>query len=189
MERHRPSTIYLLHQTSQGLRSRLEAALRPLGLTGLQYTILGLLDRHEGLSSADLSRRFFVTPQTMNPIIAGMTKRGLVARTASEANRRILRMALTAEGRDLLARSERIADAMEADALDSVPHDYLMQMRRHLRLLLRQLRLAADEDDAVAEPLQNAGLPRNAGLPKAPRSRRAAPAKDGAGKASRLERG
>ena len=31
-----------------------------------------------GLSSADLSRRFFVTPQTMNQIVAGMARRGLI---------------------------------------------------------------------------------------------------------------
>ncbi|MFN3891224.1 MAG: MarR family winged helix-turn-helix transcriptional regulator [Beijerinckiaceae bacterium] len=166
MESQRPSTIYLLHQTSQGLRSRLEQALRPLGVTGLQYTILGLLDRHAGLSSADLSRRFFVTPQTMNQVIAGMLKRGLISREASETNRRVLRMALTPEGRDLLARSERIADVIEADALAQVPGGDLAQMRQHLRLLLRQLRLAGGDDNVVVEPLHNAGLGASARKPR-----------------------
>ncbi len=158
MDRQRPSTLYLLHQASQGLRSRLEQALRPLGVTGLQYTILGLLARHEGLSSADLSRRFFVTQQTMNQVIAGMTKRGLIDRAASQANRRILRMTLTAEGRDLLARSEMIADAIEVEALDCVPGGDLEQMREHLRFLLRQLRGAGGDENAVVEQLYEAGL-------------------------------
>ena len=157
MSRQGPSTLYLLHQTSQGLRSRLEQALRPLGLTGLQYTILGLLDRHEGLSSADLSRRFFVTQQTMNQVIAGMTKRGLIDRTASEANRRILRMTLSEEGRALLVRSEVIADAIELEALEGVPSGDLTQMREHLRFLLRQLRRVGDEN-VVVEQLYEAGL-------------------------------
>lgn len=157
MSRQSPSTLYLLHQTSQALRSRLEHALRPLGLTGLQYTILGLLDRHEGLSSADLSRRFFVTQQTMNQVIAGMTKRGLIDRTASEANRRILRMTLSAEGRALLVQSEVIADAIELEALEGVPSGDLAQMRGHLRFLLRQLR-RADDDPVVVEELYEAGL-------------------------------
>lgn len=157
MERGRPSTIYLLHQVSQGLRSRLEQALRPLGVTGLQYTILGLLDRHEGLSSADLSRRFFVTQQTMNQVISGMTRRGLIDRATNESNRRILRMTLTPEGRDLLTRAEEIADAVEAEALESVRRNDLEQMRGHLSLLLRRLRQAGDEA-AVVEPLYGAGL-------------------------------
>ena len=158
MERQRPSTIYLLHQTSQALRSRLEHALRPLGLTGLQYTILGLLDRHEGLSSADLSRRFFVTPQTMNQVVAGLLKRGLLAREASEANRRILKMKLSPEGAALLARCEVIADDIELDALASVPPADLDQMRQHLRKLLRQLRLSGGDQNVVVEALSNAGL-------------------------------
>lgn len=157
MTRQGPSTLYLLHQTSQGLRSRLEQALRPLGLTGLQYTILGLLDRHEGLSSADLSRRFFVTQQTMNQVIAGMTKRGLIDRTASEANRRILRMTLSGDGRDLLERSEVVAEAIEVEALEGVPGGDLTQMREHLRFLLRQLRRAGDTN-VVVEQLYEAGL-------------------------------
>ena len=159
MERLRPSTIYLLHQSSQALRSRLEHGLRPLGVTGLQYTILGLLDRHEGLSSADLSRRFFVTPQTMNQVVAGMLKRGLVEREASETNRRILKMRLTPEGAALLARCEVIGDAIEEDFLASVPPGDLDQMRGHLRSLLRQLRLAGGDQNAVVEQLPNAGLP------------------------------
>lgn len=158
MERQRPSTIYLLHQTSQGLRSRLEQALRPLGVTGLQYTILGLLARHEGLSSADLSRRFFVTQQTMNQVIAGMTKRGLIMRVASRTNRRILRMTLTTEGVNLLASCEMIAAPVEEEALSSVPSEHLEQMRQHLRLLLRQLRTAGGDANVVVEPLYNAGF-------------------------------
>lgn len=162
MERLRPSTIYLLHQSSQGLRSRLEHALRPLGVTGLQYTILGLLDRHEGLSSADLSRRFFVTPQTMNQVVAGMLKRGLVCRQASEANRRILQMKLTPAGAELLAQCEVLADEIEDDALSTVPAGDLNQMREHLRHLLRQLRQSGVEQQTVVDPLPTAGLPRSA---------------------------
>ncbi len=143
MRRPKPSTIYLLHQTSQALRSRLEHAFRSLGATGIQYTILGLLDRHAGLSSADLSRRFFVTPQTMNQIVGGMTRRGLIERTSSDSNRRILEMTLTPAGRTLLERCEVVADKVEGDALALLPERQLEEMRQHLRLLLRQLRAGA----------------------------------------------
>lgn len=154
----RPSTIYLLHQTSQALRSRLEHAFRPLGVTGIQYTILGLLDRHEGLSSADLSRRFFVTPQTMNQIVAGLTRRGLVARTSSDANRRVLEMKLTREGKALLTRCERIAERVESDALASVPAPQLDEMRAHLSMLLRHLRDNAGEATGPVEQLAAARI-------------------------------
>jgi DNA-binding MarR family transcriptional regulator len=156
--RVRPSTIYLLHQTSQALRSRLEHALRGLGVTGIQYTILALVERHAGLSSADLSRRFFVTPQTMNQIVAGMTQRGLLTRAASDANKRILEMTLTEEGRALLARCEDVADKVEQEALAPVPAERLGEMRGHLSALLRQLRDTQAGPQTPVEELR-AGAP------------------------------
>ncbi len=181
MSRLRPGTIYLLHQTSQALRSRLEHAFRGLGVTGIQYTILGLLDAHSGLSSAELSRRFFVTPQTMNQIVAGMTQRGLIARVSSLSNKRILEMTLTPAGRDLLARCELIADAVEAQALSLLPEPQLTQMRATLRLLLQQLRTSAQ---APVEELRAPGAPGqglSAPIPARPAPRRLARARGTSG--------
>lgn len=175
MQRLRPSTIYLLHQSSQALRSRLEHALRPLGITGLQYTILALLERRQGLSSADLSRRFFVTPQTMNQIVAGLTRRGLVTRRASAANRRILQMTLTDAGRELLAGCEEVCDRVEREAMASVPASDLMNIRENLVALLSQLRQASREHGLPVQPL--AAAPAQSTKSRAPSAARtAAPA-------------
>lgn len=182
MARLRPATIYLLHQASQALRSKLEHAFRPLGVTGIQYTILGLLDRHEGLSSADLSRRFFVTPQTMNQIVAGLARRNLITRTSSDANKRILEMTLTREGRALLARCERVAEQVEADALSMVPAPQLDAMRDQLTGLLRHLRSASSEAaQALAELPAARVAGRDAATPRrAPRTLRRVKSRDGA---------
>ena len=100
--RLRPRTIYLLNQANYALRSMLDARLRAVSMTGIQYTILSLVERHEGISSAELSRRFFVTAQTMNEIINGMVQRGLLSRKEDPDNKRILRLKLTARGRKTL---------------------------------------------------------------------------------------
>jgi DNA-binding MarR family transcriptional regulator len=138
--RDRPRTMYLLNQANQAVRSQLEAALRDLQMTGIQYTILTIVDEHEGISSAELSRRFFVTAQTMNEIINGLEQRGLVARKEDPANKRILRMKLTAQGRKLLKKCEDVADRIEEAAFDWVdPKEYEV-LRRSLRALLQGLR-------------------------------------------------
>jgi DNA-binding MarR family transcriptional regulator len=93
--------MYLLNQASLAVRSQLEAALRYLQMTGIQYTALGHIKGHEGISSAELSRRFFVTAQTTNEIINGLEQRGLHVRKEDPANKRILRMKLTPKGRKL----------------------------------------------------------------------------------------
>ncbi len=144
--RSRPRTMYLLNQANQAVRSQLEAALRDLQFTGIQYTILTIVDRHEGISSAELSRRFFVTAQTMNEIINGLEQRGLITRRVDPANKRILRMKLTAQGRKLLKKCEAIADRIEEAAFDWIaPDDYEILRQSLLTLLqgLRKRRLAA----------------------------------------------
>jgi DNA-binding MarR family transcriptional regulator len=138
--RSRPRTIYLLNQANQAVRSQLEAALRDVQMTGIQYTILSIVDHYAGISSAELSRRFFVTAQTMNEIINGLVQRGLIARKEDSANKRILRMKLTASGRKLLKNCDDIADQIETAAFDWIaPKDH-ETLRQSLRLLLQGLR-------------------------------------------------
>ena len=132
--------MYLLNQANQAVRSQFEAALRDLQMTGIQYTVLTIVDEYEGISSAELSRRFFVTAQTMNEIINGLVQRGLIARKEDPSNKRILRMKLTAAGRRLLKKCEDVADRIEEAAFDWIdPHEY-EGLRQSLRDLLRGLR-------------------------------------------------
>jgi DNA-binding MarR family transcriptional regulator len=136
----RPRIMYLLNQASLAVRSHLEAALRDLQMTGIQYTILATIKDHEGISSAELSRRFFVTAQTTNEIINGLEQRGLIVRKEDPANRRILRMKLTAQGRMLHRQCDKIADRIEAAAFDWVDQPDYDALRESLRSLLRGLR-------------------------------------------------
>ena len=136
----RPRTIYLLNQANYALRSMLDARLRAAQMTGIQYTILSLVDRHEGISSAELSRRFFVTAQTMNEIINGMVKRGLLSRKEDADNKRILRLKLTASGRKTLKACDGIADEIENAAFGWMPAAEQETLREGLRALTNGLR-------------------------------------------------
>lgn len=138
--RLRPRTIYLLNQANYALRSMLDAKLRAVSMTGIQYTILSLVDRHEGISSAELSRRFFVTAQTMNEIINGMVRRLLLSRKEDPNNKRILRLKLTARGRKTLKECDAIADEIEQIAFDWMAADEREKLRNSLRTLTRGLR-------------------------------------------------
>jgi DNA-binding MarR family transcriptional regulator len=135
--RRRARTIYFLNQANYVLRSILDGRLRSITMTGIQYTILSLIDRHEGISSAELSRRFFVTAQTMNEIINGMVQRGLISRKEDLANKRILRLKLTARGRKTLKECDTIADEIEHVAFGWMREQELEDLRESLRLLTR----------------------------------------------------
>lgn len=98
-----PLTLYLVKRLELAIRALLDDALRPLGLTTLQYTALTVLEAGGALSSAQLARRSFLRPQTMHEMVLALEKRGLIARSPKADNRRILLAGLTDAGRALLA--------------------------------------------------------------------------------------
>ncbi|MDQ7802903.1 MarR family transcriptional regulator [Amycolatopsis sp. A133] len=98
-----PLTLYLVKRLELVIRALLDDALRPLGLTTLQYTALTVLEASGALSSAQLARRSFLRPQTMHEMVLTLEKRGLIARTPKAGNKRVLLAGLTDDGRALLA--------------------------------------------------------------------------------------
>ncbi|WP_319945329.1 MarR family winged helix-turn-helix transcriptional regulator [Nocardia macrotermitis] len=97
-----PSTLYLIKQLELAVRAVMDDALRPLGLTTLQYTALTVLERRGRLSSAQLARRAFLRPQTMHVMVRALEDRGLISRDRDPGNRRVLVASLTERGRELL---------------------------------------------------------------------------------------
>jgi DNA-binding MarR family transcriptional regulator len=123
-----PLLLYMVKQVELAARARLDDIVRPVGLTALQYTALTVLDRHDGLSPAQLARDSFVTPQSTASLVANLERRGLVRRERNPANRRELVVRLTEPGRGLLRRRAAEVAALEdrmTAALDPVAVEVL----------------------------------------------------------------
>ncbi|MEV0222830.1 MarR family transcriptional regulator [Streptomyces sp. NPDC050704] len=99
-----PSLLYMVKQVELVVRSHLDELLKPTGITALQYTSLTVLERHDGLSAAQLARDSFVTAQSVADVVRSLENHGLVRRERNPHNRRELLILLTESGRDLLAR-------------------------------------------------------------------------------------
>ena len=112
--------IYLLARIFYVMRQRSEDTLRPHNLTPMQFTILHSLKAWDGLSSAELSRRFGVTPQTMGEMIGNLERRALIARVQDPANRRALKLSLTAAGGRLLDLCETAIQGIEAEMFEDM---------------------------------------------------------------------
>ncbi len=112
---------YVLKRAQHALRLRIDEALRDVGLTTPQYAVLASLAEEPGLSSAELARRSFVTPQTMIRIVAGLEERGLVRRRVSPAHARVLETSLTAEGSRSLRRADRTVQEIEETMVGGLP--------------------------------------------------------------------
>jgi DNA-binding MarR family transcriptional regulator len=99
-----PSLLYMVKQVELVVRSHLDELVRPSGITALQYTALTVLERHDGLSAAQLARDSFVTAQSIADLVRNLEARGLVRRERNPRNRRELLILLTGSGRELLDR-------------------------------------------------------------------------------------
>jgi DNA-binding MarR family transcriptional regulator len=118
-----PSLLYMIKQVELVVRSHLDELLRPSGITALQYTSLTVLERHDGLSAAQLARDSFVTAQSVADVVRALENRGLVRRERNPRNRRELLILLTESGRDLLARhAEPVRELEERMVRDLTAH-------------------------------------------------------------------
>ncbi|MEU6147818.1 MarR family transcriptional regulator [Streptomyces sp. NPDC047081] len=99
-----PSLLYMVKQVELVVRSHLDELVRPSGITALQYTALTVLERHDGLSAAQLARDSFVTAQSIADLVRSLENRGLVRRERNPQSRRELLILLTEAGRELLGQ-------------------------------------------------------------------------------------
>lgn len=127
-----PRTLYLVKRLELAIRARMDEALRPHGLTTLQFTALTALRHRDRLSSAQLARRSFVTPQTMNEMVRWLEDRGHIERHRDPDNRRVLLISLTESGRDVLRRCDSLIEAIEDEVLGAIPEDHQAAFRQSL---------------------------------------------------------
>lgn len=112
-----PSILHLVKQVQYRAYVRLEAVFQPLGITAAQFRILTTLSTRPTLTSADLARIYDVKPQTMIKQVALLEGKGLIQRRESSANRRLLELTLSDEGRQCLDRCQSEARRLEAEIL------------------------------------------------------------------------
>jgi len=131
---------YQVKVVSSVLRSEMEAALRPLGMTITHYSCLELLSQRAGLSNSDLARGTFVTRQSMNVVLQSLESDGLVSRLDRPVSGRVLPTELTSAGRERLrlasAAVKRVEDRMTASFSaeeEDVLRDLLSRCARSLR--------------------------------------------------------
>ena len=108
---------YLVYRLERHIRAQLDEALTGLGISVTEYMTLSELRLRDGLSSSQLARIAFVTPQAMNLVIRDLEQRELIRRTEDLTRGRVLRTSLTRKGLATLRRCDRALDGIEESML------------------------------------------------------------------------
>jgi len=113
-----------------------DAALRPLGLTNGQFSLLMSLNRPEPASIGSVSAVLTMDRTTLTAALKPLERRGLVEVTIDAADKRGRRLTLTAAGQALLAAAVPLWEATHA-AIERCLAANPEGLRADLRMLSR----------------------------------------------------
>jgi len=94
-----------LQRAARALARRFDDALRPLGMTSGQFSMMMALNRPEPPSIGSVASLLSMDRTTLTAALKPLERRGLINVAIDPADRRSRKLTLTREGRSLLARA------------------------------------------------------------------------------------
>jgi DNA-binding MarR family transcriptional regulator len=92
---------YLLRTTVSTLMRAAETAMRPHGLTSVQWAPLMIISRGGNPTAASLARDLNTDTGAMTRMLDRLEAKGLLLRSRSATDRRVVELTLTEQGREL----------------------------------------------------------------------------------------
>ncbi len=91
-------TLRSLAECYQSFEAYSSAHVRKLGLTGAQFDIVATLGNTPGMTCKELAGKTLITKGTLTGVLDRLEARGLIRRSATDADRRQVFVALTPHG-------------------------------------------------------------------------------------------
>ncbi|MBO0493367.1 MarR family transcriptional regulator [Pseudomonas sp. Marseille-Q1929] len=129
---------FALHSTSLLMTKVYKPLLQALGLTYPQYLAMMVLWEEDGLTVGEISSRLLTDPGSLTPLLKRLEAEGLLSRTRSRADERVVVVELTDAGRALQEKAMGIpqcilgASGLELAQLRKLQED-LIALRSNLQ--------------------------------------------------------
>jgi DNA-binding MarR family transcriptional regulator len=130
---------YLIKRAQAAIHVCLEEIVSAHGLGIPQFVVLSFLAETPGLANADLARRAFVTPQSMNEVLKQLESTGLVERRQNPTNARMLNAYLTHSGTKKRSAVSRQVQELEAQLLGGLTSDERQTLNRTLLTIIENV--------------------------------------------------
>lgn len=129
---------FALYSTSLQMTKVYKPLLQELGLTYPQYIAMLVLWEEDGITVGEISSRMLTDPGSLTPLLKRLEAEGLITRTRSQADERVVQLRLTDKGRELRRQAESIPACILASSglmLDSLKRlqEELVDLRGHLQ--------------------------------------------------------
>jgi DNA-binding MarR family transcriptional regulator len=130
-------TVYLIKRIETEVTLRMNKALSEFDITLSQFIVLNFVnDNQTDFSSAQLSRRFKMTPQSMNETVSSLQKKELIIKNAAIENKRILRISLTEKGLEVLNACNLAINKVEMELFSCLTSDEMESFRALIGVVL-----------------------------------------------------
>src|SRR6478735_1598475 len=122
-------------------------SLAALDIKTPHLDILINLYRFEGISQQELARKLLVGRSNMSMLLPQMEKRGLIERRGDEKDKRVLRLFLTPEGRNVTEKAMVIQTDLIERVLSPEPIEQCMAMAGSMERIIRVLQQDLVDED------------------------------------------
>lgn len=139
MRESAPEIIDNLRRAFQAINEYSKNAERLTGLTGPQLWALKILSTNAPLRVSSLARQMFLHPATVVGILDRLEAKGLVKRTRSTEDRRVVNLHLSASGKELVEKAPEIAQVMLVKGLDQLTDEQFFCVEEGLKQMVRIL--------------------------------------------------
>ncbi|MCV3273361.1 MarR family winged helix-turn-helix transcriptional regulator [Roseobacter sinensis] len=124
-----------LQRAARAIARRFDEALRPVGLTHGQYSLLMALNRPGAPRVGELAHFLAMDRTTMTANLKPLERRGLLAMLADPKDKRSRRITLTDDGRDLLVQAVPIWRKTHDDVDEMLGRDDNEALKQDLKAL------------------------------------------------------
>lgn len=114
------------------------------GVSGAQLWVMQELHEHPDLRVGEIAKRLAIHQTTASNLVDGLEKRGLVVKARNREDQRVVKLALSEQGTELLLRAPAPARGLLPEALKKLDAQSLLKLNEGLQALLESI----DGEDA-----------------------------------------
>lgn len=128
-----------LRRVFQVVNERSKKVERESGLTGPQLWTIKVIADTGPVKISELARRMYLHPATVGGILDRLEAKELISRTRSRQDRRVVRVTLTSQGKDLVVSSPEVVQGVLVMGLESLSDERLQNIAAGLEDMVQIL--------------------------------------------------
>jgi MarR family transcriptional regulator, organic hydroperoxide resistance regulator len=110
-----------IRRVFQVVNEQSQKAKRETGITGPQLWAIKMIGDLSPIRVSDLAARMYLHPATVVGILNRLELQGLIKRVRTNEDRRVVKVELTEEGKEIVAKAPQVAQGLLVSGLEVLP--------------------------------------------------------------------